>query len=56
MVQVPAATGVMSVPETVQTPGVSEVRVTGRPEDEVAPELKVGDVGVLVPGLLNVMT
>ena len=56
IVQSPAETGVMLVPETVQTPGVRDVRVTVRPEFEVAPEEKAGLVGVLVPGLLNVIS
>ena len=55
MVQVPAATGTMFKPDTVQTPGVSEVKVTVRPEVAVAPDAKLGEVGVFPPGLLKVM-
>jgi hypothetical protein len=45
----------MFKPETVHTPGVSDVSVTVSPEVAVAPEAKLGEVGVFPPGLLNVM-
>jgi hypothetical protein len=57
IVQIPSATGSISmVPVgTTHTPGVSDTSVTGSPEDAVAPELKVGAVGVFEPGFVNVM-
>jgi hypothetical protein len=53
MVQVPAVTNVAVVPETVQTAGVAEVRVTAA--SELASDESVsGTPTVCVPGLANV--
>jgi hypothetical protein len=50
MVHDPVATVVIDNPLTVQIPGVSEVSVTGSPDDAVAPEANVMP-GALAPGL-----
>lgn len=52
--QVPAATVVMSRPETVQIPVELEIKVTVNPDDAVAAEAKVVD-GALAFGLANVI-
>ena len=53
---VPALTGVIISPETVHTPGVSEVRITCRPvASVVAPDANAAEPVPFVPGLLNVI-
>ena len=54
MVQVPAATNVAVVPETVQTLVVADVKATARPELAVAESVS-GVPTVCVPGLAKVM-
>ena len=54
IVQVPAATNVVVIPETVQMLGVVEVKETVRLESAVAESVS-GAPTVCVPGLLNVM-
>ena len=55
MMQVPADTGTISSPDTVQTPGVNETNCTVSPVDAVAPEANVPDPTPFVPGLLKVI-
>lgn len=54
MVHVPLEIVLMVNPVTVQTPGVSDSRVTVRPDVAVAPDANDCPF-VFVPGLLNVM-
>ena len=53
--QVPAISSVMSDPLTVQTAGVVDVSVTGRPEDAVGVVVTGVWSSVLLPGLVNVI-
>lgn len=52
-VQVPAATSVSVVPLVVQTPGVDDERLTGKPELAVATNAPGALPSVWVPGELN---
>ena len=53
MEQVPEATRVTAIPETVQTDGVVEVKLTGRPEVAVALRLKGGVPSNILPMVPN---
>jgi hypothetical protein len=54
MVHDPVATVVIDNPLTVQIPGVSEVSVTGSPDEAVAPEANVMPGGS-APGLTKLI-
>ena len=55
MVQVPAATSVSVLPLTVQTLGVVEAKLTGRPELALATSVGGATLMIWLPGELKVM-
>jgi len=55
MEQVPEATRVTAIPETVQTDGVVEAKLMGRPEVAVALKLKDGVPSNILPMVPNKM-